>query len=214
MSIIYGYMRVSSIDQNEDRQLIELRKFGVADENIYMDKMSGKDFNRPGYQKLRRKCRPGDLLVVKSLDRLGRNYNDIIAEWGFLTKKKQVDILILDMPLLDTRRDRDLIGTLISDIVLQLLSYVAQVERENIRQRQAEGIATAISRGVRFGRPPLQIPPQFPDYYRLWKMKKFKPADAMQHLGLTASQFYWMKRNYENNLMHSSMEPESPEAEP
>ena len=178
MSIIYGYMRVSSIDQNEDRQLIELRKFGVADENIYMDKMSGKDFNRPGYQKLRRKCRPGDL------------------------------------PLLDTRRDRDLIGTLISDIVLQLLSYVAQVERENIRQRQAEGIAAAKSRGVRFGRPPLQVPPQFPDYYRLWKMKTFKPADAMQHLGLTASQFYWMKRNYENSLMHSSMEPESPEAEP
>ena len=179
-----------------------------------MDKMSGKDFNRPGYQRLRRKCRPGDLLVVKSLDRLGRNYNDIIAEWGFLTKKRQVDILILDMPLLDTRRDRDLIGTLISDIVLQLLSYVAQVERENIRQRQAEGIAAAKSRGVRFGRPPLQMPPQFPDYYRLWKMKKFKPADAMQHLGLTANQFYWMKRNYENNLIHSVIDAESPEAEP
>lgn len=214
MSNTYGYMRVSTQDQNEDRQLIGLLDYGIARNMIYMDKMSGRDFNRPGYQRLKKRCRPGDLLVVKSLDRLGRNYSDIIEEWGYLTRKKQVDILILDMPLLDTRRDRDLIGTLISDIVLQLLSYVAQVERENIRQRQAEGIAAAKLRGVKFGRPPLEIPPQFAVYYELWKSKKIKPADAMAHLGLTQNQFYWMKRVYENSLRQSSMEEEVPATDP
>ena len=196
MCKIYGHMRVSSVDQREDRQLIDLLQYGIPREDIYMDKLSGKNFDRPGYQKLRKRLRDGDLLVLKSLDRLGRSYRDILDEWRYLTKKKNVDILILDMPLLDTRRDRDLIGTLITDIVLQLLSYVAEVERNNIRQRQAEGIAAAKQRGVKFGRPALQIPEEFSCVYRAWKAKELTPPQAMDRLGLTAGQFYWMAKVY------------------
>ena len=146
---IYGYIRVSSRDQNEDRQVIAMREFGIAEKNLVIDKQSGKDFARPGYRRLLRKLKPNDTLVIKSIDRLGRNYDEVLEQWRLLTKEKQVDIVVLDMPLLDTRKGRDLIGTLISDIVLQLLSYVAQTEREFIHQRQAEGIAAAKARGVK-----------------------------------------------------------------
>ena len=149
----YGYIRVSSRDQNEDRQLIALTEVGVPQKNIYLDKQSGKDFNRPQYKKLLRKLKKDDLLFIKSIDRLGRNYVEILEQWRILTKEKGVDIVVLDMPLLDTRRGKDLMGTFLSDIVLQVLSFVAENERVNIRQRQAEGIAAAKARGVRFGRP-------------------------------------------------------------
>ena len=148
----YGYVRVSTKEQNEDRQIIAMREFGVADSCIVLDKQSGKDFERPGYQRLVRKLKAGDTLVIKSIDRLGRNYDEILDQWRLLTKEKQVAIVVLDMPLLDTRQGRDLTGVLIADIVLQLLSYVAQTEREYNRQRQAEGIAAAKARGVHFGR--------------------------------------------------------------
>ena len=154
----YGYIRVSTREQNEDRQLIALQEFPIPARRIFMDKMSGKDFQRPQYQRLLRLLKPGNILVVKSIDRLGRNYQEILEQWRLLTKQKKVHIVVLDMPLLDTRRENDLIGTLIADIVLQLLSYVAQTERENIRQRQAEGIAAAKARGVIFGLPRKVIP--------------------------------------------------------
>ena len=152
--ITYGYVRVSTRDQNETRQLDAMREFGVAEEHIIVEKQSGKDFKRPSYQRLMQSLRPGDVLVVKSIDRLGRNYAEILEQWGMITKQLEAAIVVLDMPLLDTRRGRDLTGTLIADIVLQLLSYVAQTERENIRQRQAEGIAAARLRGTQFGRRP------------------------------------------------------------
>ena len=148
---IYGYIRVSSKEQNEDRQRIAMQEFGVAENCIFMDKQSGKDFDRPGYKRLMQKLKPDDTLVIKSIDRLGRNYEEILEQWRFITKKRQAAIVVLDMPLLDTRQGRDLTGTLIADIVLQLLSYVAQTEREFIRQRQAEGIAATKARGVKFG---------------------------------------------------------------
>ena len=151
---IYGYIRVSSRDQNEDRQVIAMREFGIVEKNLVIDKQSGKDFARPGYRRLLRKLKPNDTLVIKSIDRLGRNYDEVLEQWRLLTKEKQVDIVVLDMPPLDTRKGRDLIGTLISDIVLQLLSYVAQTEREFIHQRQAEGIAAAKARGGKFGENP------------------------------------------------------------
>ena len=151
---IYGYIRVSSHDQNEDRQLIALKEVGVPEKNIYLDKQSGKDFNRPQYKKLLRKMKKDDLLYIKSIDRLGRNYEEILQQWRVLTKEKGIDIVLLDMPLLDTRRGKDLMGTFLSDIVLQVLSFVAENERTNIKQRQAEGIAAAKAKGVRFGRPP------------------------------------------------------------
>lgn len=154
----YGYIRVSTREQNEDRQRIALREAGVPEKNVCMDKQSGKDFNRPQYKRLLRKLKKDDLLYIKSIDRLGRNYEEILRQWRFLTKEKGVDIVVLDMPLLDTRRGKDLMGTFLSDIVLQVLSFVAENERTNIRQRQAEGIAAAKTRGVRFGRPPLPCP--------------------------------------------------------
>jgi len=157
----YGYVRVSSKDQNEDRQLIAMREAGVIETQIIRDQMSGKDFNRPGYRRLLRKLKPGDTLIIKSIDRLGRNYDEILEQWRYLTKDKRVAIAVLDMPLLDTRQGRDLTGVLIADIVLQLLSYVAQTERENIRQRQAEGIAAAQARGVHFGRIAKKKPPEY-----------------------------------------------------
>lgn len=191
----YGYARVSSKEQNEDRQLLDLLEHNVERKNIYIDKQSGKDFNRPAYQKLRHKrLKKGDLLVIKSIDRLGRNYNEIIAEWKFLTKDLGADIQIIDMPLLDTRRSNDLIGTLISDIVLQLLSFVAENERDNIRQRQAEGIAAAKLRGVRFGRPPAEIPEFFPEIYEMWKSGSLSPHEARELSGLKYHTFYKVAR--------------------
>lgn len=169
---IYGYIRVSSRDQNEDRQLIALKEVGVPEKNIYMDKQSGKDFNRPQYKKLLRKMKKDDLLYIKSIDRLGRNYEEILQQWRMLTKEKGIDIVVLDMPLLDTRRGKDLMGTFLSDIVLQVLSFVAENDRTNIRQRQAEGITAAKAKGIKFGRPPLPLPDNFYEVHKAWRSKK------------------------------------------
>ncbi|MEG0830575.1 MAG: recombinase family protein [Anaerovoracaceae bacterium] len=190
----YGYMRVSSADQNHQRQEIQLEKWGIVAKNIYADKLSGKNFNRPEYQKLRRKLRRGDVLVVKSIDRLGRDYVEIQKEWSYLVKTKGADIVILDMPILDTRTNKDLIGTLISDIVLQLLSYVAQAERENIHQRQAEGIAAAKARGVHMGRASNPLPDGFYHYYDLWKDGILTVAQSAKKLNITENQFRWLIR--------------------
>ena len=169
ISNTYGYIRVSTREQNEDRQLIALREMSIPEQNIFMDKQSGKDFNRPQYKKLVKKLKPDDLLYIKSIDRLGRNYEEIQNQWRILTKEKKIDIVVLDMPLLDTRRGKDLMGTFLSDIVLQVLSFVAENERTNIRQRQAEGIAAAKARGVRFGRPPRPLPENYHSAYQRWK---------------------------------------------
>lgn len=187
----YGYVRVSSKDQNEARQYIELLDFGIDKKNIYMDKLSGKDFNRPAYHRLvYRRLRPGDLLVIKSIDRLGRNYNEILQEWKYITKTKNVDIKILDMPLLDTDQNKDLIGTLIGDIVLQLLSFVAENERVNIHQRQAEGIRAAKLRGVRFGRPEIVLPENFDAILKDWRNGRIASKEAIAISGLKYSTFY------------------------
>ena len=186
---VFGYVRVSSRDQNTDRQMVAMRDFGVEDGNIFTDKQSGKDFDRPAYRRLVRKMKPGDVLVIKSIDRLGRNYDEILEQWRLLTKKKSVAIVVLDMPLLDTRQGRDLTGTLIADIVLQLLSYVAQTEREFIRQRQAEGIAAARSRGVRFGRPPLEYPEGFDGAFRAWQAGEMSARRAASVLGVSPGTF-------------------------
>lgn len=185
----YGYIRVSSRDQNLDRQRIALQGFGVSDERVYADMQSGKDFDRPGYRRLLKRLRPEDVLVIKSIDRLGRDYNEILEQWRLLTKEKGVAVVVLDMPLLDTRKGRDLTGTLIADIVLQLLSYVAQTERENIRQRQAEGIAAAKARGVRFGRPKKERPKQFAEVCRQWEAGKLTARRAAERLGVTHKTF-------------------------
>ena len=186
---VFGYIRVSSRDQHTDRQMIAMRDFGVPDGNIFTDKQSGKDFDRPAYRRLVQKMKPGDVLVIKSIDRLGRNYDEILEQWRLLTKKKNVAIVVLDMPLLDTRQGRDLTGTLIADIVLQLLSYVAQTEREFIRQRQAEGIAAAKSRGVRFGRPPLDHPAGFDGALRAWQAGELSARGAASLLGVSPGTF-------------------------
>ncbi len=190
MSQLYGYVRVSTREQNEARQIIALHQFCVPDERIYLDKQSGKDFNRPAYKRLLRTLRPGDVLAVQSIDRLGRNYEEILEQWRLLTKKKGVAMVVLDMPLLDTRNTRDLTGTLIADIVLQLLSYVAQKERESIRQRQAEGIAAAKERGVRFGRPEKEIPGRFFLLYDDWKKGEISGREAARQLGVTHQTFF------------------------
>ena len=188
-SRLYGYARVSTRDQNEARQLVALKEFGVTDCCIFMDKQSGKDFNRPEYQALIGRLKPGDVLVVKSIDRLGRNYEDILEQWRVITKEKQAAIVVLDMPLLDTRQGRDLTGTLIADIVLQLLSYVAEQERAFIRQRQAEGIAAAKARGQRFGPPPKQRPEDFGEYVRRWKNGTLSAREASRQLQIAHSTF-------------------------
>ena len=168
MADVFGYIRVSSRDQNEDRQLLAIRELAVSERNIFVDKQSGKDFERPEYQKMVRRFQKDDLLYIKSIDRLGRNYSEILEQWRILTKEKGVDIVVLDMPMLDTRRGKDLIGTFLSDIVLQVLSFVAENERANIRQRQAEGIAAAKARGIRFGRVPKPLPENFSQVCLLW----------------------------------------------
>ena len=194
----YGYVRVSTKDQNEDRQLIALHELGLSDKYIYVDKQSGKDFNRPQYQKLLRKLRPGDLLYIKSIDRLGRNYEEIQNQWWLLTKEKGVDICIVDMPILDTRRGKDLLGTFISDLVLQLLSFVAENERTNIKQRQAEGIAAAKAKGIRFGRPPKPLPENFHSVYQQWKQGTITGTAAAKECGMPLSTFRYRAEIYEN----------------
>lgn len=187
---IYGYIRVSTREQNEDRQRLALAALPVPEENIYMDKQSGKDFERPQYRRLVRRLRRDDLLYVKSIDRLGRNYSEILEQWRMLTKEKGVDIAVLDMPLLDTRRGKDLMGTFLSDIVLQVLSFVAENERDNIRQRQAEGIAAAKARGVRFGRPPLPLPDNFHTLHQAWRGQKITLRQAARACGMPTGTFY------------------------
>ncbi len=187
---IYGYIRVSTREQNEDRQRLALAALPVPEENIYMDKQSGKDFERPQYRRLVRRLRRDDLLYVKSIDRLGRNYSEILEQWRMLTKEKGVDIAVLDMPLLDTRRGKDLMGTFLSDIVLQVLSFVAENERDNIRQRQAEGIAAANARGVRFGRPPLPLPDNFHMLHQAWRGQKITLRQAARACGMPTGTFY------------------------
>ena len=188
-NIVYGYIRVSSKDQNEDRQRIAMLENGVDQRRIYMDKQSGKDFDRPGYRRLLKRLKPGDTLIIKSIDRLGRNYDEILEQWRLITKEKQVAIVVLDMPLLDTRQGRDLTGTLIADIVLQLLSYVAQTEREFIRQRQAEGIAAAKERGVRFGRKPLERPPEYEGVKSIWQRGEISAREAAARLDVSHKTF-------------------------
>ena len=197
---IYGYIRVSARDQNEDRQLVALRGIPVPERNIFTDKQSGKDFNRPEYKKLVKKLKPDDLLYIKSIDRLGRSYTEIQNQWRILTKEKQVDIVVLDMPLLDTRRGKDLMGTFLSDIVLQVLSFVAENERTNIRQRQAEGIAAAKARGVRFGRPPRPLPEGYHSAYRRWKAGTITGSAAAKECGMPLSTFRYRAELYEKSL--------------
>ena len=195
MSKTYGYVRVSTKDQHVDRQRLALLNFGVLDQNIFTDKQSGKDFKRPAYQKLLKKLKPDDTIVVKSIDRLGRNYAEIIEQWRIITKEKHSNIVVLDMPLLDTRNKKDLIGTLIADVVLQLLSYVAETERDFIHQRQAEGIAAAKKRGVKFGRPSISIPDNFHMIYQQWVQGKLSARQAAKALGISHVTFInWTKK--------------------
>lgn len=196
-SVVYGYIRVSSRDQNEERQLIALKEVGVADKNIYLDKQSGKDFDRPKYKRLLRKIKKDDVLYIKSIDRLGRNYEEIQNQWRILTKEKGIDIVVLDMPLLDTRRGKDLMGTFLSDIVLQVLSFVAENERINIRQRQAEGIAAAKARGVRFGRPPKSLPENFYQCYQQCEAGEITCVAAAKACGMPMSTFRYRAEVYE-----------------
>ncbi len=188
---IYGYVRVSSKDQCEDRQLLALKEFGVVERNIYTDKISGKNFNRPQYHRLMKKLKQGDVVVILSIDRLGRNYDEIQNQWRIITKEKQADIVVLDMPLLDTRKSQnnDLTGTFIADLVLQILAYVAQIERENIKQRQKEGIHAAKCRGVQFGRPRKNIPDNFDDVKGKWKKSEINSRQAAQILGISQNTF-------------------------
>ena len=185
----YGYARVSTREQNEERQIIALREFGLNNGQIILDKQSGKDFDRRGYRRLLRKLKDGDTLVIKSIDRLGRNYEEILEQWRVITKEKKAAIVVLDMPLLDTRKSRDLTGTLIADIVLQLLSYVAQTEREFIRQRQAEGIAAAKAQGVKFGRPRKALPEGFSEVKARWERGELSARAAGRLLGISHRSF-------------------------
>ena len=185
----YGYVRVSTQEQNEARQLAAMQKFGVPERNVITEKISGKDFDRPKYRWLIQNLRPGDVLVIKSIDRLGRSYEEILEQWAIITKERQAVVVVLDMPLLDTRQGRDLTGTLIADIVLQLLSYVAQTERENIRQRQAEGIAAAKAKGVRFGRERMEMPKEFDGLMALWSEGRISARRAALQLGISHHTF-------------------------
>lgn len=188
---VYGYIRVSTKEQNEDRQRIALQEFSVLEKNIFMDKQSGKDFIRPAYQRLLKKMKEKDVLVIQSIDRLGRNYEEILEQWRILTRKKRVDIVVLDMPLLDTRdKSKDLTGTFVADLVLQILSYVAQNERENIRKRQAEGIAAAKERGVRFGNPGKPLPDAFEEVVKRWRRKELNLTEALEELEIGRTYFF------------------------
>lgn len=192
----YGYIRVSSIDQNETRQLVAMNNKNIPKNRLYIDKQSGKDFNRPQYKKLVKKLKKGDLLYVLSIDRLGRNYEDIQKQWRILTKEIGIDICVIDMPLLDTRNGKDLMGTFIADLVLQILSFVAQSERENIKKRQAEGIAAARARGVKFGRPEVPIPSDFEKIVKAWEQKRISFAEAIRRCNVSEATFYRRIREY------------------
>jgi len=196
---IYGYMRVSSKEQNEDRQKIALTEMGVPENNIYMDKQSGKDFERTQYKRLLRKLNENSVLYIKSIDRLGRNYGELNEQWRIITKEKKADIVVIDMPLLDTRREKNLLGTFISDVVLALLSYVAENERTNIKQRQAEGIAAAKARGVKFGRPPLPIPENFYQMHKDWRAGKITIEEAAKACNMCPKTFYSKAVKYEKS---------------
>lgn len=190
MSRSYGYVRVSSQDQNEDRQMIEMEGLGIPQKQVYVDKQSGKDFNRPQYKKLIRVLKEGDVLYILSIDRLGRNYEEILNQWRIITKDKKVDIVVIDMPLLDTRRDKNLLGTFISDMVLQLLSFVAQNERETIKKRQAQGIAAAKARGVKFGRPVKEVTDEFAGEVALWNKGELDVVVILEKYNISQSTFY------------------------
>ena len=196
---IYGYMRVSSKEQNEDRQKIALTEMGVPGNHIYMDKQSGKDFERTQYKRLLRKLNENSVLYIKSIDRLGRNYGELNEQWRIITKEKKADIVVIDMPLLDTRREKNLFGTFISDVVLALLSYVAENERTNIKQRQAEGIAAAKARGVKFGRPPLPIPENFYQMHKDWRAGKITIEEAAKACNMCPKTFYSKAVKYEKS---------------
>ena len=197
---MYGYVRCSSTDQNEDRQIIALRQVSVPEKNIFMDKQSGKDFDRPNYKKMVQELKAGDLLYILSIDRLGRNYEEIQNQWRILTKEIGIDICVLDMPLLDTRNGKDLMGTFIADLVLQILSFVAQSERENIKKRQAEGIAAAKARGVKFGRPEKAAPDDFGRIVKAWEQKKLTFMDVLTTCDMSEATFYRRLREY--RLLH------------
>ena len=190
MSKVYGYVRVSSADQNEERQMVEMRRAGVPDDNIYIDKISGKNFDRPNYKMLVESVREGDLLYILSIDRLGRNYEEIQNQWRILTKEKKIDIVVIDMPLLDTRQGRDLMGTFIADLVLQILSFVAQNEREKIKERQEQGIAAAKARGVRFGRPEKEVPEDFTQLVSAWEKKQLPLSELLKRCDMSEATFY------------------------
>ena len=199
----YGYIRVSGVDQNEDRQLIAMQEFNIPQSNIFIDKQSGKNFDRPEYQSMIKKLKHGDLLYIKSIDRLGRNYDDIIEQWRLITKEKHADIAVIDFPILDTRNGQDLMGTFIADTVLAVLSFVAQNERETLRQRQAEGIAAARLRGVKFGRPRIRLPKNFDGLFKIWYSGRLKTTDFMIKSGLAKTTFYrylklFSKKSLEN----------------
>ena len=196
MSKIYGYVRVSSMEQNEGRQMIALNQAGIAAGNIFMDKQSGKDFHRTDYEKMVSLLQNGDLLYIMSIDRLGRNYAEIQNQWRILTKEIGIDICVLDMPLLDTRNGKDLMGTFIADLVLQILSFVAENERENIRKRQEQGIAAAKKRGIRFGRPKTHIPDNFGEIVHKWESGQIKFGDAIQECNMSQATFYRRLREY------------------
>lgn len=197
----YGYIRVSTKDQNEARQLIAMFDKGLDKGSVYMDKQSGKDFDRPQYQELLKNLKCGDLLYIQSIDRLGRNYEEIQNQWRLLTKEKCIDICVLDMPLLDTRKGKDLMGTFIADLVLQILSFVAQSEREYIRKRQAEGIAAAKERGVRFGRPHMPLPQNFHSVYERWKRREITGAAAARECKMPLSSFRYRAESYEKSKL-------------
>lgn len=200
MNNIYGYVRVSTKEQNEDRQLAALKELNIPSKNIFIDKQSGKDFDRPMYQKLVKRLAVNDLLYIKSIDRLGRNYEEILEQWRILTKEKKIDIVVLDMPLLDTRRGKDLMGTFLSDIVLQVLSFVAENERKNIRQRQKEGIEAAKRRGVKFGRPAKPLPENFPSVHQSWEEGAITCKKAAQLCGMPTSTFRYRSKLYKASL--------------
>lgn len=190
MPKVYGYVRVSSADQNEDRQMIEMERVGVPPENIFIDKQSGKNFDRPNYKRLVRRLKEGDLLYILSIDRLGRNYEEIQNQWRILTKEKGIDIVVIDMQLLDTRQGKDLMGTFIADLVLQILSFVAQSEREKIRERQEQGIAAAKARGVRFGRPEKEVPDDFAQLVKEWEKKQLPLPELLRRCDMSEATFY------------------------
>lgn len=200
MSKVYAYIRVSTKEQNEDRQLVAMKNLSVPDNNIFIDKQSGKDFKRPMYLKMVKKLKKDDILFIKSIDRLGRDYIEILEQWRILTKEKGIDIVVLDMPLLDTRRGKDLMGTFLSDIVLQVLSFVAENERTNIRQRQAEGIAAAKARGVKFGRPPKPLPREFHTIFKKWKNGTITGVEAAKACNMPMSTFRYKAEIYEKSI--------------